>query len=184
MPVASLEYYIHQNDDEGVRAPIGSQWITITASYDPVLVASLKVKFDWEARRWNPNTKKWYVWRDLESRLLSILGNLEYGINWTKPARRKSTTAKPSEAKSPSATSSGAKSPGTKTPPASPTSKFSSSDDFALLELLPTARFEVAKASYRALCMVYHPDQGGDVRKMTMLNAAWERLCKRYGRRS
>jgi len=201
VPSAGLEYYIHQSDDVGIRAPIGSQWIALDSPYDPLLVGTLKVHFGCDARRWNPETKLWYVWRELETRLLNVLKDIGYSVLWTRPAGRKKTApasrtqAKP--AAKPAAKSAGAR-PAAKpaTPfhepfraasnaaPPRPAISFRPSTDHELLEILPTARFEVAKAAYRALCLVHHPDHGGDLRKIQALNAAWERLCKRYGRQT
>jgi hypothetical protein len=35
---------------------------------------------------------------------------------------------------------------------------------------------EVARAAYRALALLYHPDRGGDTRTMQRINAAWEAI--------
>jgi hypothetical protein len=198
---ASLDYYIHQNDGEGMHASVGTQWIAIRFAYDPILVAVLKVQFGWEARRWNAQTKKWYVWRDLEARLLTVLKANKYNVEWVRSTRKKPldtktssakpTTKKPSSTEPKEAKSSWGETPTAKArrawkaasaPPSTPI--FQPSSDHALLEILPTARFEVAKAAYRALCVVYHPDRGGDESKMVALNAAWERLCRKYGRQT
>ena len=129
-----------------------------------------------------------------------------------KPAAAKPTAAKPAATKPASAKPASAKSSGADPFRAKPfssrpfgSSRFASEffgvhakpsgspsftprapaappDDYTLLEILPTARFEVAKAAYRALSTLYHTDHGGDNAKMVALNAAWERLCRKYGR--
>jgi hypothetical protein len=208
-----LEYYVHQADDVGIRAPIGTQWIALDFHYDPRLVDRLKVHFGWDTRRWNPEKKLWYVWRDLEDRLLKILKELGYSVAWTRTPRKKTASfksapppppkesvfeafrrdkAKADRPKRAAASSPPPQSPRPqkaaeppRPPPPRPTvATPRTPTDYDTLEILPTARFEVAKAAYRALSMVYHPDQGGDVRKMTALNAAWERLCRCYGRQT
>jgi curved DNA-binding protein CbpA len=46
-------------------------------------------------------------------------------------------------------------------------------DLYEVLQIHPHARPEVARAAYRALARLYHPDLGGDGRNMTALNNAW-----------
>jgi hypothetical protein len=175
------------------------------------LITTLKVKFGWDSRAWNPKTKKWYVWRDLEERLLDILKGIGYSVVWAK-MKKASTPEKPAPEKPTSAPSGGARSSrdnpfktkpfssrpfdasrfaseffgdnarSSRSPPVTPRPPAAPPNDYTLLEILPTARFEVAKAAYRALCLVHHTDRGGDNAKMVALNAAWERLCRKYGR--
>jgi hypothetical protein len=38
---------------------------------------------------------------------------------------------------------------------------------------------EVIKASYRALCLLHHPDKGGKIETMQKINAAYEKLLGR-----
>lgn len=216
MSVVHLAYYTHEKEDEDFRIPVGSQWIAITSDYDQRLIAALKLNFTGEVRRWNPWTKKWYVLRDLESRLFEVLKGIGYSALGPKPSKKKSTAEKPDDAKPSDAKPAGAKKAKAKASHVSgeadpfkakpfSSSRFASEffgvharsagspssttrapaappDDYTLLEILPTARFEVAKAAYRALSMLYHTDHGGDNGKMVALNAAWERLCRKYGR--
>ena len=184
--VATLEHYTHR-ESGAIRADVGSQWVVITVPYDLSIVTALKMTFPGYARRWCPELKKWYVLREYEDRLLELLRKFDYDVVWDSPSRRNSSAAKAkAKAKArqdPVSDLPPSTPPPHSPPPFSPAPPRFSSGDYALLEILPTARFEVAKAAYRALCMVYRPDQGGDVRKMAALNAAWERLCKKYGRR-
>jgi curved DNA-binding protein CbpA len=46
-------------------------------------------------------------------------------------------------------------------------------DLYAVLQIHPRAAPEVARAAYRALARLYHPDHGGDGREMIRLNEAW-----------
>ena len=46
-------------------------------------------------------------------------------------------------------------------------------DLYAVLQIHPRAAPEVARAAYRALARMYHPDHGGDGREMIRLNEAW-----------
>jgi hypothetical protein len=52
-------------------------------------------------------------------------------------------------------------------------------DPFAALYLLPSAPVEVVKAAYRALATLHHPDHGGDVEKMKVINAAYSEATQR-----
>jgi hypothetical protein len=52
-------------------------------------------------------------------------------------------------------------------------------DPFAALYLLPSAPVEVVKAAYRALATLHHPDHGGDVEKMKIINAAYSEATNR-----
>jgi len=46
-------------------------------------------------------------------------------------------------------------------------------DLYEVLQIHPRATPEVARAAYRALARMYHPDTGGDGRHMIALNEAW-----------
>lgn len=49
-------------------------------------------------------------------------------------------------------------------------------DPYETLGVRPDAPIEAIEASYRALAKKAHPDVGGSNRRMTELNAAWERI--------
>src|SRR5262249_37230155 len=51
-------------------------------------------------------------------------------------------------------------------------------DAFTALYLLPTAPPEVIKASYKALVLIHHPDRGGDLEQMKLINQAYDLLEK------
>src|SRR5690606_4113698 len=51
-------------------------------------------------------------------------------------------------------------------------------DPYRTLHLLPTAPPEVAKAAYRALAQIHHPDRGGSHEAMQRVNTAWETLSR------
>jgi hypothetical protein len=53
-----------------------------------------------------------------------------------------------------------------------------SSGPWKVLFLVENAPVEVVKAAYRALAMKYHPDRGGDIKKMQELNAALSRIIQ------
>lgn len=52
---------------------------------------------------------------------------------------------------------------------------------FAVLGLPNGADGPTARLHYRRLCLEFHPDRGGDARKMKALNVSWEYLCNYYG---
>jgi molecular chaperone DnaJ len=49
-------------------------------------------------------------------------------------------------------------------------------DLYDVLQVSPHAEVEVIRAAYRALARKYHPDHGGDARRMVVLNEAWDVL--------
>lgn len=49
-------------------------------------------------------------------------------------------------------------------------------DLYAVLQVHPRAEPEVLRAAYRVLARKYHPDHGGDARRMITLNDAWDVL--------
>ena len=49
-------------------------------------------------------------------------------------------------------------------------------DFYEVLQVNPRAEVEVIRAAYRALARKYHPDHGGDARRMVALNDAWDVL--------
>lgn len=54
------------------------------------------------------------------------------------------------------------------------------SDDWALFHLRPTAPRALLDAAYRELSKIHHPDKGGDIVMMQKLNAAYLRLKTTY----
>jgi curved DNA-binding protein CbpA len=49
-------------------------------------------------------------------------------------------------------------------------------DFYEVLQVHPRAEAEVIRAAYRTLARRYHPDHGGDARRMIALNDAWDVL--------
>ena len=49
-------------------------------------------------------------------------------------------------------------------------------DLYKNLQVDPRAESEVIRAAYYALARKYHPDHGGDARRMVVLNDAWDVL--------
>lgn len=49
-------------------------------------------------------------------------------------------------------------------------------DPYDVLQVQPGAEEEVIRAAYRVLARKYHPDHGGDARRMIDLNDAWDVL--------
>jgi len=51
-------------------------------------------------------------------------------------------------------------------------------DAYAVLGLPPTASMKEVKRNYRNLAIIFHPDKGGYVEAMRLLNQAYDRLKK------
>jgi curved DNA-binding protein CbpA len=49
-------------------------------------------------------------------------------------------------------------------------------DYYEVLQVSPRAEADVIRAAYRTLARKYHPDHGGDARRMIALNDAWDVL--------
>ena len=49
-------------------------------------------------------------------------------------------------------------------------------DYYEILQIHPRAEAEVIRAAYRILARKYHPDHGGDARRMIAINDAWDVL--------
>lgn len=49
-------------------------------------------------------------------------------------------------------------------------------DDHKALFVLPGAPMSVIRAAYKAMCLMHHPDLGGDVNMMKKINRAFEHL--------
>ncbi len=49
-------------------------------------------------------------------------------------------------------------------------------DYYEVLQVSPRAEADVVRAAYRTLARKYHPDHGGDARRMIALNDAWDVL--------
>lgn len=56
--------------------------------------------------------------------------------------------------------------------------------DFAVLHLLQSVPESVARATFKALVMLHHPDRGGNEIEMKRVNAAWDRIIKKRGWRN
>jgi curved DNA-binding protein CbpA len=55
-------------------------------------------------------------------------------------------------------------------------------DFYEVLQVHPSAEPEVIRAAYRILARKYHPDHGGDARRMVVLNDAWDVLGDKSSR--
>jgi len=49
-----------------------------------------------------------------------------------------------------------------------------------LSEFVALLPFQALQSAYRAAAMLFHPDHGGDVHRMQMLNEAWSRVERLY----
>jgi hypothetical protein len=50
--------------------------------------------------------------------------------------------------------------------------------DVDLTEFMKLLPFDIAQTAYRKACLIFHPDRGGDMEKMSKLNALWTRIEK------
>lgn len=62
--------------------------------------------------------------------------------------------------------------------------RYATVDDWAALWLVQGAPEPVAKAAYRALALIHHPDRGGDPGALQRVNAAWARVEATYQKAS
>jgi hypothetical protein len=60
--------------------------------------------------------------------------------------------------------------------------RVSNTIDGALAEFMKLIPYESARAAYRHAAVIMHPDRGGDLEKMSKMNALWTRIQKEtYG---
>lgn len=67
--------------------------------------------------------------------------------------------------------------PGAQAAPSQPVMPLA--DAYMVLGLPKTASLEEVKRNYKHLAAVFHPDKGGYTEAMKLLNAAYDRICKR-----
>jgi len=51
---------------------------------------------------------------------------------------------------------------------------------YSVLCVLPTAPWEVVRAAYKALCLLHHPDRGGNTEDLQRINGAFAELEKKH----
>ena len=147
----------------GDKTPKGSFWIAIKTPYDPVFVNNLKERYPKKDRFWYQKNSCWMLNPEMRFDLISILRENNYDTICEGPETPPSKYCPP-------------------TKPCPPKEK--NVLDHEILQISPFAYIEVAKAAYKALSRLYHPDlPTGDIDKMKNLNTAWDRLSKRYKRR-
>ena len=113
---------------------------------------ALKERIPPYARRWDADTKNWWVSAAYRYALE------QWRLRWFEHSP-------PSPSPSPS--------PWTWAPPPSGVH-----GAYAALHLLPTAPPVLVRAAYWALAAIHHPDRGGDAATMVALNAAYAQLEK------
>jgi curved DNA-binding protein CbpA len=55
-------------------------------------------------------------------------------------------------------------------------------DFYKVLQVDPSAEFDVIRAAYRVLAAKHHPDAGGSAKQMAIINVAWDVLSDRATR--
>jgi hypothetical protein len=170
VPKAQLGRYV---DAGGLHGVPGVAWIQVRVGYDPGLVAKIKGCFHPADRRWLPDERIWLIMGDFEDDLLAFFDDCGYEVVWDESvfasgSGRKAKKASRKQASAPK--------------PGSIDAELLAA--YSALEIAPHARYEVAKAAYRALCLFHHPDRGGSHAGMQRLNESWQRICAKLGRQA
>lgn len=134
------------------KAYFQNQWnVELQFPYSADLVEALKAEIPSDCRSWDPDRKIWSVFG--ERRWTAIAVDLliaEYpGAQIIYPETRQQR---------PTGTSRG--------------------DVYAVLHLLPTAPPELVQAAYRTMSKLNHPDTGGDLVAMQIINTAYDKIQK------
>lgn len=127
----------------------------MTSPYRQDLVTALKQLIPATDRKWDPDQKIWMF----SERWLTVVETIVKGI-WKNPSDVMIIT----KAQSQKAAS----------PPAIAKSKIEDAA-WQFIRVLP---YEAAQAAYRKAAFMLHPDRGGDMEKMSMLNALWDKISK------
>jgi hypothetical protein len=125
--------------------------LELAAPFHRGFVDSLKLQIPVSYRRWDPESKTWFVASPYDPTALRILRayfpNADIG---DKPGERASFTQHHG---------------------------CTCDDDHKALYVCQSAPLEVVKAAYKALAKAHHPDAGGNARDMQRLNSAYARLA-------
>lgn len=138
----------------------------MTSPYKPELVTFLKQAIPASDRSFAPDTK---IWTFSEKYLHGVMQVIETSFG-SKPqlvsrAQAEKASSGSSTGTEPNASSMSGR--GVVNPV-----------DGAIITFFRLLPYDAALAAYRKAAMAYHPDRGGDVGKMTDLNAIWTRLEK------
>lgn len=123
--------------------------IACRTPYDSNLVAALKVEFIGRARRWDPVSKLWKFDPPCHRRLVTFLQQHGYTVEDTTGIENHAA------------------------PTLTPEQEFLQ----VVMQFPAEVRHELFKRFYKAMALEAHPDrQGGDLRLMQTVNAAYERV--------
>ncbi|MDP2660222.1 MAG: J domain-containing protein [Dehalococcoidia bacterium] len=125
---------------------------------------ALKAEIPAYARSWNKPTRTWRVLSEHLDDLRELLEDNGFEVEGPGPAanegRRQSSSSRPPPPPSPA-------------PPPSPPAQAATIGLSALFGHVIEDQ-GLADKAFRALAMVLHPDKGGEVAAMRVLNAAWQ----------
>jgi hypothetical protein len=125
--------------------------LELATPYHRGFVDALKVQIPVSYRRWDPDSKTWFVESPYDLTAIRILrAHFPHADIGERPGEQTQFT-----------THSGC----------------SCDANHRALYVCQGAPLEVIRAAYKALAKTHHPDAGGDVATMQQLNSAYERLA-------
>ena len=127
----------------------------MSSPYNKDLVEALHAKIPYSDRSFDKQTKIWTVTERYIDAVIAFFKSI--GAAPTVITRAQAESAQTSSS-----------SPALRTKPVAD----------AALEFLKVLPYEAAQKAYRHAALLLHPDRGGDINKMAVLNAVWERLTK------
>ena len=122
-------------------------WIKLLSDYDKDFITDLKFRIPWTSRSWHPEglPKFWLVGLNYRNTLLGLLDEHHYDVDDMTAASAKSSTKQSAP----------------------------SQDEALLNQLFERTPQGLRRKLYAQLCLVFHPDVGGDHHWMQWLNSTW-----------
>jgi hypothetical protein len=140
--------------------------IALKTPYHPDLVNEIKARIRYPNRAWDTYRKIWLLVPEALGELERICFQYGFEVVWDAAICPGLPAQRPSDLD------------------AAFRRRAVDDEDWAILGLHPSACREVAEAAYKALIKKHHPDHGGDLTTMQLVNTAWSRIKRTYERRT
>jgi len=129
-------------------------WAKCRLPYSEDFVAELKEKIDWRLRSWSPSERVWMVDPSVMGVAEEVALKYFPDFVWLKTSPNAARTSVPE-------------------PPAE---RLEDGTYGTLANLLRVSSSDTLKRLFKNLAVDLHPDRGGDIETMKLLNTAWDRI--------